>query len=94
MVYKLVSNNKQQDTQRRALTRQNKESALVINSALLLFLFAFKEEKNPDTVYRDKRGLSLSLTKVGTTTSKQSELIYKVTICWIKREPFKKRFPC
>lgn len=45
-------------------------------------------------MYRDKKGLSLSLTKVGTTTSKQSELIYKVTICWIKREPFKKRFPC
>lgn len=93
MVYKPVSNNKQQDTQRRALTEQNKESALVINSALLLFPFA-REEKIPDTVYRDKKGLSLSLTKVGTTTSKQSELIYKVTICWIKREPFKKRFPC
>lgn len=45
MVYKPVSNNKQQDTQRRALTKQNKESALVINSVLLLFLFAFIEKK-------------------------------------------------
>lgn len=49
MVYKPVSNNKQQDTQRRALTKQNKESALVINSALLLFLFAFIEKKKSPT---------------------------------------------